>query len=83
MNYQADLVAALKKEAELIKKQTILDIISIATACDNYTEFKKALYGLAIQYFKEMEADGLVPAGTVDRVIAGTANTKDDSGILL
>ena len=82
MGYQTDLVAALKKEAELIKKQTILELISIATACDNYTEFKKAMYGVAIQYFKEMEADGLVPAGTVDRVI-NSKQTEDDSGILL
>ena len=82
MGYQTDLVAALKKEAELIKKQTILELISIATACDDYTEFKKAMYGVAIQYFKEMEADGLVPVGTVDKVI-NSKQTEDDSGILL
>jgi hypothetical protein len=60
-----------------------MDIISVVTSCDNYDEFKRAMYGLAIQYFREMETEGLVPAGTVDKLLKTTAEDTKDNDILL
>ena len=69
MDYRTDIIKALQREADLIKKQTILDIIQVVTSCNTYEEFKKAMYGMALQYFREMEDEGLVEKGTVDRII--------------
>jgi hypothetical protein len=85
MGYQEDLVLALKKETDLIKKQTMLEVISVVTSCDTYEEFKRAMYGMAIQYFREMETEGLVKPGTVDKLL-NDSNKKEepsDEGILL
>ena len=85
MGYQEDLVLALKKETDLIKKQTMLEVISVVTSCDTYEEFKRAMYGMAIQYFREMETEGLVKPGTVDKLL-NDFNKKEepsDEGILL
>ena len=79
MDYRTDIIKALQREADLIKKQTILDIIQVVTSCNTYEEFKKAMYGMALQYFREMEAEGLVAKGTVDKVISGGEEvTKED-----
>lgn len=84
MGYQEDLLKALRKETELIKKQTILEIISIVTSCDTYEEFKKAMYGMALGYFREMESEGLVKPGTVDRLInSNTEASSSDDDILM
>ena len=87
MGYQEDLATALKKQTDLIKKQTILEVISVVTSCYTYDEFKKAMYGIALQYFREMETEGLVKPGTVDRIInsstPNTTNTDEDEGILI
>lgn len=79
MGYQEDIVKALQREAELIKKQTILEMISIVTACNTYDEFKKAMYGMALQYFREMEDEGLVKKGTVDRIINNPTSDSEKS----
>jgi hypothetical protein len=69
MGYQEDIVKAIRRETELIKKQTMLEVISVVTTCNTYDEFKRAMYGMALQYFREMEDEGLVEKGTVDRII--------------
>ena len=79
MGYKEDLASALNRQADLIKKQTMLEVIQVVTSCDNYEEFKKAMYGMALQYFREMEDEGLVAKGTVDKVISGGEEvTKED-----
>lgn len=84
MGYQEDLIKALRKETDLIKKQTILEIISIVTSCDSYDDFKKAMYGMALEYFREMESEGLVKPGTVDRLInSNTEASSSDNDILM
>ena len=85
MNYQEDLATALKKQSDLIKKQAMLEVISVVTSCDNYDEFKKAMYGIALQYFRELEVEGLVKPGTVDKVIEDQNNINPmfDDGILI
>ena len=83
MDYRSDIVNTLKREADLIKKQTMLEVISVVTACDTYDEFKKAMYGMALEYFREMEKEGLVAKGTVDRLITNPTEpvvpTKSES----
>ena len=79
MDYRTDIIKALKRETDLIKKQTMLEVISIVTSCDTYDDFKKAMYGMALEYFREMEDEGLVVKGTVDKVISGNKEvTKED-----
>jgi hypothetical protein len=73
MGYQEDIVKAIRRETELIKKQTMLEVISVVTTCNTYDEFKRAMYGMALQYFREMEDEGLVEKGTVDKVIKSSA----------
>ena len=46
--------------------------------CDNYDEFKKAMYGIAVNYLKEMESDGIIKQGTIDKALSET-----DDGILI
>lgn len=79
MGYTEDIVKALRKEAELIKKQTILEMISIVTTCNTYDEFKKAMYGMALQYFRELEDEGFVEKGTVDRIITNPTSESEKS----
>ena len=45
-DYDGDLAAALLKQSELIKRQVILEIITMACECDNFDQFKKVLYAL-------------------------------------
>lgn len=79
MSYQEDLVKALQRQSDLIKQQVLLEMIQIVTNCDNYDEFKKAMYGMAIQYFKDMESEGLIKKGTVETLTKGVeAKMKSD-----
>lgn len=78
MGYQEDLVKALQRQSDLIKQQVILEMIQIVTNCDTYDEFKKAMYGMAIQYFKDMESEGLIKKGTVEALTKGV-ETKMNS----
>ena len=73
--YSEDLAAAVRNQTEIIKKQAILEVIQVAAVCDTYEEFKKAMYGKALEYLREFEADGTLKPGTVDRVIK---ETKDE-----
>lgn len=56
---------------DLIKKQVMLDIIGLASSCDTYEEFKKALYGEAIAYVAGLEDGGIVKKGTVEKLAKG------------
>ena len=69
-NYAEDLVAALKNQTDIIKKQTLLEMIQIVAVCDTYDEFKRTMYGKALEFMREFEADGMLAPGTVDKIIA-------------
>lgn len=72
--YAEDLVAAMKNQTELIKKQTLLEVIQIVAVCDTYEDFKRTMYGKAIEFMREFEADGTLTPGTVDKIIAEGKN---------
>ena len=66
--YAEDLVASMKAQTEFIKKQVMLEVIQVAATCDTYEEFKKAMYGKALEYMKELEAEGGLRPGTVEKI---------------
>ena len=68
-NYAEDLAAALKNRTDLIKKQVMLEIIQIVAVCDTYEDFKRTMYGKALDFMREFEADGTLTPGTVDKII--------------
>ena len=70
--YAEDLLAAMKSQTEVIKKQAMLEIIQIVAVCDTYEEFKRTMYGKAIEFMREFEADGTLAPGTVDKIVASS-----------
>lgn len=85
MGYAEDMAAALKRQSDLISKQVMLEVIQVVSSCETYEEFRKAMYGMALNYFREMEAEGMIQAGTVDKVLKGETkeeSTSDDSFLI-
>ena len=69
--YNEDFVRALKKQTDLIIQQVMIQMIQLVTESENYEDFRKKMYALALSYIKDMEAEGIkVP------------NTDSDEGIL-
>ena len=66
--YAEDLVASMKAQTEFLKKQVMLEVIQVAATCDTYEEFKRAMYGKAIEYMKELEAEGGLRPGTAEKI---------------
>ena len=54
---------------EFIKKQALFEVIQIAAVCDTYDDFKKAMLGKAVEFMREMEADGTLRPGFTDKVV--------------
>lgn len=68
--YSEDLASAIKIQTDIIKKQTLLEVIQVVAVCDTYEDFKKAMYGKALDFMRELEAEGTLKPGTVDKLIA-------------
>jgi hypothetical protein len=66
--YSEDLVAAMRAQTELVKKQALFEVIQVVAVCDTYEEFKKAMYGKAIEFMREMEEAGDLKPGTADKI---------------
>ena len=77
-DYDGDLAAALLKQSELIKRQVILEIITMACECDNFDQFKKVLYARALGFMKELEDQGELKEGTTEKVAKGGALEDSD-----
>ena len=67
--YNEDMLAAMKGQAEFIKKQALFEVIQMVAVCDNFEEFKKAALGKAIEFMREMEAEGTLHKGFTDKVV--------------
>lgn len=67
--YKDDIKAAMTNQMEIMKKQLMLEMIQVVAVCDTYEEFKRNMYGKALEYMREFEADGTLKAGTVDKII--------------
>lgn len=78
-DFQEDLALSIQRETELIKRQVILEIITLACECDNFEQFKKVLYARALGFMKELEDQGELKEGTTEKVAKG--GTIEDSDI--
>ena len=76
--YNEDLLAAMKSQTEFIKKQVLFEVIQVVAVCDTYDEFKKAMYGKAIEFMKELEKDGTLKPGFSDKI----AENSKKAGII-
>ena len=66
--YAEDLHAAMKAQTEFIKKQVMLEVIQVAATCETYEEFRKAMYGKALEFMKELESEGSLRPGTTEKI---------------
>ena len=57
--YNEDFVRALKKQTDLIIQQVMIQMIQMVTEAENYEDFRKKMYALALSYIKDMEAEGI------------------------
>ena len=67
--YNEDVLAAMKVQTDFIKKQALFEVIQMVAVCDTFEEFKKAALGKAIEFMREMEADGTLKPGFTDKVV--------------
>lgn len=79
--YDKDLGMLIEKQAEVIKQQVLLEIITIACNCDDFDQFKKVLYARALGFMKQFEDQGMLKPGTTERVAkGGSIDDGDVSG---
>jgi len=69
--YDEDLAVIISKQAELIKRQVLLEIIQIACNCEDFNQFKGVLYARALGFMKEFEDQGLVKKGSTEKAAKG------------
>ena len=70
-DFEQDLAASIKFQSEIIKRQVILEIITMACECDDFEQFKKVLYARALGFMKELEDQGELKEGTTEKVAKG------------
>lgn len=67
--YTEDMLAAMKAQTEFIKKQALFEVIQMVAVCDTYDELKKAMLGKAVEFMREMEAEGTLRKGFTDKIV--------------
>lgn len=77
-DYSEDIAASIKAQTEIVKRQVILEIITMACECDDFEQFKKVLYARALGFMKELEDQGELKAGTTEKVAKGGSIEDDD-----
>lgn len=78
--YQEDVAMIVTKQAELVKRQVLLEMITIVCECDNFEQFKKVMYARALGFMKEFEDQGMLKPGTTEKVAKG--EKVEDSDIV-
>jgi predicted RNase H-like HicB family nuclease len=58
-NYEQDMIAAMKKQNDLIVQQVFIELIQVVAECETYDEFRKRMYGIALGYVKDLETQGI------------------------
>jgi len=76
--YKEDVATIVTKQAELIKRQVILEMITIVCECDNFEQFKKVMYARALGFMKELEDQGSLKTGTTEKVAKGGVLEEED-----
>ena len=69
--YQQDAVDIINRQSNLIKQQVLLEIITIACNCDDFTQFKKVLWARALGFMKQMEDEGIIKKGSTEKAAKG------------
>ena len=69
--YEDDAVSIITKQANLIKQQVLLEIITIACNCDDFNQFKKVLYARALGFMKQFEDEGMIKKGSTEKAAKG------------
>ena len=59
MGYNEDFAAAMKKQTDLIVQQVFIELIQVVAESETYDEFRKRMYGIALSYVKDLEAEGI------------------------
>lgn len=59
MGYNEDFAAAMKKQTDLIVQQVFIELIQVVAESETYEEFRKRMYGIALGYVKDLEAEGI------------------------
>lgn len=65
-SYAEDLAAALNQQVKLITDRVLFEMISVVSMCETYDEFRKTMYGKALDFIKEYEADPAVKKAIED-----------------
>ncbi len=68
-DFKTDMALSFMHQTEIIKEQVLLEVIQVATQCETYEEFRKALYGMALEYLKKYEKQGVIKPGTTESVV--------------
>ncbi len=58
-NYEQDVLAALKKNQDIVVQRVFIELIQLVSECETYEEFRKCMYGIALTYIKDLEAEGI------------------------
>jgi hypothetical protein len=58
-NYEQDVLAALKKNQDIVVQRVFIELIQLVSECETYDEFRKRMYGIALTYIKDLEAEGI------------------------
>jgi hypothetical protein len=58
-HYEQDILAAMKKQNDIIVQQVFIELIQIVSECETYDEFRKRMYGIALSYIKDLETSGI------------------------
>jgi predicted RNase H-like HicB family nuclease len=58
-NYEQDVLAALKKNQDIVVQRVFIELIQLVSECETYEEFRKRMYGIALTYIKDLEAEGI------------------------
>lgn len=57
--YEQDFAKAVQKQSDLIVQRVFIELIQVVAECETYDEFRKRMYGIALSYVKDLEAEGI------------------------
>lgn len=78
--YEQDFAKAVQKQSDLIVQRVFIELIQVVAECETYDEFRKRMYGIALSYVKDLEAEGIkVP----EQPEAEKKPTSEDNDMLI
>lgn len=78
--YEQDFAKAVQKQSDLIVQRVFIELIQVVAECETYDEFRKRMYGIALSYVKDLEAEGIkVP----EQPEAEKKPASEDNGMLI